>query len=181
MQMNRYIRIIFIVLVVIVVFTPLALNLTQRRIVNNLLSQRAKLSEELERGIRAQKVADEFKKKGLLDLKAQEEFLLAKVPPAEKNTLAVLKQLTQLASEVKIRVISIDSKSRQDTSFGNLYRFPLVLELECEYQQLCLFLDKILPMVRLVTIEELLIKREEGILPVLKVTLIISTYNTPLL
>ena len=178
--MNRFLKNLTLVLSFIAVGVVFVLYLAQKRIVNNLQVQQVQLSEDLKRGTEAQRFAEGFKKKGLPDTKTQESFIMARIPLEEKEPVSLLKLLTRVATEAEVNRISITSKPRQQrqVAFGeNLYHFPLVLELECGYQELCAFLNKILSMDRLVLIQELSIERKEELLPQLKVTLTLFAYT----
>ena len=176
--MNRFIKNLVLVLSLIAASVALALYLNQKRIVKNLQAQQAKFIEDLKRGTQAQRIAEGFKKKGLTDLETQESFIMARIPQDEKDSVPVLKLLTHVAKEAEISRVSITSKPKQQVAFGeNLYYFPLVLELECGYQELCAFLNKILSMERLMLIQELSVERKEELLPKSKVTLTLFAYT----
>jgi len=178
--MNRFVKNITLVLSLVMVIILLILYLVQKRTVNNLLAQHAELTEELRRGIQAQRIAQGFKKKGLLDLKTQESFVEARIPLNEKDPVSVLKLLSRVATEADISKISMHSKSRersQDIYGEDLYRFPLVIELQCGYSELCTFLNRILSLDRLLLIQNLSIERKKELLPQLKVTLTLFAYT----
>ncbi len=175
--MNRIVKNTAIVTGVIIAFIPLFLYLIQKKANDSLLSQQIDLQRKLELGEKAQKAIEVFKKTGLINLKTQRELLALKIPSAEESPLIISKQLSRIALDRGIDKISISNKEREKTSTTDLYRLPLSANLECTYQQLCQFLNKISSADRLIVIEEVSIKRQEDILPRLDVSLSLSVYT----
>ncbi len=177
--MKKFLRNSPIILGIIAVVISMVLCLAQKAIVNSLMSQQAKLSKELEQKLQAEKISEGFKKTGPASLKDQESFLALKIPSNEKEPLSVLRQLTIIASDTEVGKISITAdKNKKQALTQDLYFFPLSLELECGYSELCLFLKRILSMDRFASIEGLTITRKKEILPRLKVGILLSVYTS---
>jgi len=175
--MNRIVKNTAIIVGAVITFIPLFLYLNQKKINDSLLSQQIDLQRKLELGEKAREAIEMFKRKGLGNLKTQKELLAPKIPSNEQSPLIISKQLSRIALDIGIDKISISNKKREKTSTANLYRLPLSVNLECTYQRLCRFLNKISSADRLIVIEEISIEREEDILPRLDVTLELSAYT----
>ncbi len=120
------------------------------------------------------------------DLRQKESLLLKRVPYGEKEPLSLIKSLVRLGHETELRISVFKMKDKSgeseeekeaQASQGALQPLYLEMEAEATFPQLESFLDKLLHLERLVSIENMTVKREKKILPYQKIALTLITYT----
>jgi Tfp pilus assembly protein PilO len=138
-------------------------------------------TKELEKFKEAKKKLEQLQKESeqqRLDLKEINEM----VPENEREPLQLMKKLTSLAAQRKIRNIGFRYQEgpRRKRSSGaplQLGQLFILMDFECEFSSLISFLSDILELKRIVSIDSIIIERVEEILPRQEIRLRLITYT----
>ena len=96
----------------------------------------------------------------------------------EEQLIGLLRQLAGESHRLAMDVISLGSGKEWDSSPGELYyrRLPVEINIQCRYEDLIGYLERLQELPGLVTIDEFHIERGEEIFPKLQVELSLSTF-----
>jgi len=169
----------FLIILVIVIFLwQFRTNSTLRRD----LSAKKKAVKQVQQ---ANRRFEELKKQSG-ELKQEEELLDKRLPVGEKQPMGLIRQITLLAREKGLGKINFRIKSASALQEGTNPAvdsgkdlIPLYFEMSFEttFPQLLEFLKELADLERVITVEKLVIIREEGILPKQKINLSLVTYT----
>lgn len=170
--------IFLIILVVVVSLWQLRANLILRR---NFSAQKKEVKEMQQANRRFKEL-----KKQSDELKLKEELLDKRLPIGEKQPMGLIRKITLLAKARGLEKINFELRPQSALEEGtksavNLEKnlIPLYFEIKFEttFPRLLEFLKELTNLERIITVEKLDIKREEGILPNQKITLSLVTYT----
>ena len=107
----------------------------------------------------------------------EEEFVsLQERVPEEENLPRVIQNLAKEAERLGITIVAIAPSGKSEIK-SKVKRFPIEIDLESSYWLLAQYLKAIEDLPTTFTIDDLVIERREGLLPNLKVRLLVSSYS----
>ncbi|OQX88294.1 MAG: hypothetical protein B6D55_00665 [Candidatus Omnitrophica bacterium 4484_70.2] len=182
--MKRFKLVFFLTILFLIVFSFLFFseynkNLSLRR----ELKEKSKELKEAEEMRKKLKELEKSKKEQLLRLKELEREL-----PEESGEVSLMKEITSLAIHFGVRNIEFVPLVAKDNVEGqrnltipfytnNVRPHMFRINMEIEFPYLVSFLKNIMNMERVISVENIEIKREENIIPRQKVSLDIISYT----
>ena len=110
-------------------------------------------------------------------LELEDEFIsLQERVPEEENLPRVIQTLAKEAEKLGITIVAIAPAGKSEVK-SKVKRFPIEIDVESPYWLLASYLKAIEDLPALFTVDDLVIEKREGILPNLKVRLLVSSYS----
>lgn len=184
---------VFLLLMILVSLWQFNTTVILRR---TLAEKKKEIKETRTASRRLEKLAEQSQ-----NLKQKEEASYKKIPVNEKQPLGLIKALMRLGGEIGLKEMSFSIK---DVSLGNQANTgsetgaipsegagqsgsekprpkpkPVYIQMECEgtFSHLLTFLERLLNLERLVSVEQITIERKEKILPYQQISLEVVTYT----
>lgn len=102
--------------------------------------------------------------------------LLEKSTSGRQQILELLRQLAREAYRLNMDVISLEPREEPPLENSPYKRLTIVMNLQCPYRHLGLYLKGLIDLAGLVTVDEVQIVRDNQIFPKLQVKLTLSTF-----
>lgn len=176
-QQIRLIQIVGLILLIYVYYN--FLYLPKRKQANELKFKLGSIETEVQKA-RSDSAYLEQMKKEIQIIEARWSYVNKRIP-SKKQIPQLLDELTEAASGSNVYYVSIAPDVIQHYSAIMITsltyeKLPIKITLQCRYRDLSDYLARLNRLYRLIKVEEIQIKAEESIFPLLNVDLVVSTY-----